>query len=163
MRFADIGLSDELLSAVTAAGYDVPTPIQEQAIPSVLMMRDIIGIAQTGTGKTASFVLPMIDILAQGRARARMPRSLILEPTRELAAQVAENFEKYGVNHKLSMALLIGGVQMGDQVKALEKGVDVLIATPGRLMDLFERGKILLNGCELLRSEERRVGKECCR
>jgi superfamily II DNA/RNA helicase len=154
MRFADIGLSDELLSAVTAAGYDVPTPIQAQAIPSVLMMRDIIGIAQTGTGKTASFVLPMIDILAHGRARARMPRSLILEPTRELAAQVAENFEKYGVNHKLSMALLIGGVQMGDQVKALEKGVDVLIATPGRLMDLFERGKILLNGCELLVIDE---------
>jgi superfamily II DNA/RNA helicase len=154
MRFADIGLSDELLSAVTSAGYDVPTPIQAQAIPSVLMMRDIIGIAQTGTGKTASFVLPMIDILAQGRARARMPRSLILEPTRELAAQVAENFEKYGVNHKLSMALLIGGVQMGDQVKALEKGVDVLIATPGRLMDLFERGKILLNGCELLVIDE---------
>jgi superfamily II DNA/RNA helicase len=154
MRFADIGLSDELLSAVTAAGYDIPTPIQAQAIPSVLMMRDIIGIAQTGTGKTASFVLPMIDILAQGRARARMPRSLILEPTRELAAQVAENFVKYGVNHKLSMALLIGGVQMGDQVKALEKGVDVLIATPGRLMDLFERGKILLNGCELLVIDE---------
>jgi superfamily II DNA/RNA helicase len=154
MRFADIGLSDELLSAVTSAGYDTPTAIQAQAIPSVLMMRDIIGIAQTGTGKTASFVLPMIDILAQGRARARMPRSLILEPTRELAAQVAENFEKYGVNHKLSMALLIGGVQMGDQVKALEKGVDVLIATPGRLMDLFERGKILLNGCELLVIDE---------
>ncbi len=154
MRFADIGLSDELLSAVTSAGYDIPTPIQAQAIPSVLMMRDIIGIAQTGTGKTASFVLPMIDILAHGRARARMPRSLILEPTRELAAQVAENFEKYGVNHKLSMALLIGGVQMGDQVKALEKGVDVLIATPGRLMDLFERGKILLNGCELLVIDE---------
>ena len=154
MRFADIGLSDELLRAVTEAGYDVPTPIQEQAIPSVLMMRDIIGIAQTGTGKTASFVLPMIDILAGSRARARMPRSLILEPTRELAAQVAENFEKYGKYHKLSMALLIGGVQMGDQVKALEKGVDVLIATPGRLMDLFERGKILLNGCELLVIDE---------
>jgi superfamily II DNA/RNA helicase len=154
MSFADLGLSDELLSAVSAAGYDTPTPIQAQAIPSVLMMRDLIGIAQTGTGKTASFVLPMIDILAQGRARARMPRSLILEPTRELAAQVAENFEKYGVNHKLSMALLIGGVQMGDQVKALEKGVDVLIATPGRLMDLFERGKILLNGCELLVIDE---------
>jgi superfamily II DNA/RNA helicase len=154
MLFADIGLSDELLSAVTAAGYDTPTPIQAQAIPSVLMMRDLIGIAQTGTGKTASFVLPMIDILAHGRARARMPRSLILEPTRELAAQVAENFEKYGVNHKLSMALLIGGVSMGDQVKALEKGVDVLIATPGRLMDLFERGNILLNGCELLVIDE---------
>jgi superfamily II DNA/RNA helicase len=154
MRFADIGLSDELLRAVTEAGYDIPTPIQAQAIPSVLMMRDIIGIAQTGTGKTASFVLPMIDILAHGRARARMPRSLILEPTRELAAQVAENFEKYGKYHKLSMALLIGGVQMGDQVKALEKGVDVLIATPGRLMDLFERGKILLNGCELLVIDE---------
>ncbi len=114
----------------------------------------MIGIAQTGTGKTASFVLPMIDILAEGRSRARMPRSLILEPTRELAAQVAENFEKYGKYHKLSMALLIGGVQMGDQVKALEKGVDVLIATPGRLMDLFGRGKIMLNDCNLLVIDE---------
>jgi superfamily II DNA/RNA helicase len=154
MRFADIGLSEELLRAVTDAGYEEATPIQAQAIPSVLMMRDIIGIAQTGTGKTASFVLPMIDILAQGRARARMPRSLILEPTRELAAQVAENFIKYGKYHKLSMALLIGGVSMGDQVKALEKGVDVLIATPGRLMDLFGRGNILLNGCDLLVIDE---------
>jgi len=154
MLFADIGLSDELLRAVTEAGYTEPTPIQEQAIPPVLMMKDIIGIAQTGTGKTASFVLPMIDILAQGRARARMPRSLILEPTRELAAQVAENFEKYGKYHKLSMALLIGGVSMGDQVKALEKGVDVLIATPGRLMDLFGRGRILLNGCDMLVIDE---------
>lgn len=154
MSFADLGLSDELLKTVEAAGYSEPTPIQRQAIPSVLMMRDLIGIAQTGTGKTASFVLPMIDILAEGRSRARMPRSLILEPTRELAAQVAENFEKYGKNHKLSMALLIGGVQMGDQVKALEKGVDVLIATPGRLMDLFERGKIMLNGCNLLVIDE---------
>lgn len=154
MTFADLGLSDELLKAVTESGYGTPTPIQAQAIPSVLMMRDIIGIAQTGTGKTASFVLPMIDILAHGRARALMPRSLILEPTRELAAQVAENFEKYGKYHKLSMALLIGGVQMGDQIKALEKGVDVLIATPGRLMDLFERGKILLNGCNMLVIDE---------
>ncbi|MDE0933038.1 MAG: DEAD/DEAH box helicase [Novosphingopyxis baekryungensis] len=154
MNFADLGLSDELLKAVNEAGYTEPTPIQANAIPSVLMMRDIIGVAQTGTGKTASFVLPMIDILAQGRSRARMPRSLILEPTRELAAQVAENFEQYGRNHKLNMALLIGGVSMGDQLKALEKGVDVLIATPGRLMDLFERGKILLNGCELLVIDE---------
>ncbi len=154
MTFADLGLSDELLRAVTEAGYDEPTPIQRQAIPSVLMGRDLIGIAQTGTGKTAGFVLPMIDILAQGRSRARMPRSLILEPTRELAAQVSENFEKYGKYQKLSMALLIGGVQMGDQIKALEKGVDVLIATPGRLMDLFGRGKIMLNGCELLVIDE---------
>jgi superfamily II DNA/RNA helicase len=154
MKFADIGLSDELLQSVISAGYDTPTPIQAQAIPSVLMMRDIIGIAQTGTGKTASFVLPMIDILAHGRRRALMPRSLILEPTRELAAQVAENFEKYGKNHDLKMALLIGGVQMGDQVKALSEGVDVLIATPGRLMDLFERGKILLTGCNLLVIDE---------
>jgi superfamily II DNA/RNA helicase len=154
MNFADLGLSDELLRAVTESGYDTPTPVQEQAIPSVLMMRDLIAIAQTGTGKTASFVLPMIDILAEGRSRARMPRSLILEPTRELAAQVAENFEKYGKYHKLSMALLIGGVQMGDQVKALERGVDVLIATPGRLMDLFERGKILLTGCSMLVIDE---------
>ena len=154
MTFADLGLSDELLRAVTESGYSDPTPIQREAIPSVLMMRDLIGIAQTGTGKTASFVLPMIDILAEGRSRARMPRSLILEPTRELAAQVAENFEKYGKYHKLSMALLIGGVQMGDQIKALEKGVDVLIATPGRLMDLFGRGKIMLNGCSLLVIDE---------
>ncbi len=154
MTFADLGLSDQLLRAVNESGYTEPTAIQAQAIPSVLMMRDLIGIAQTGTGKTASFVLPMIDILAEGRSRARMPRSLILEPTRELAAQVAENFEKYGKYHKLSMALLIGGVQMGDQVKALEKGVDVLIATPGRLMDLFGRGKIMLNDCTLLVIDE---------
>ena len=154
MSFADLGLSDELLRAVTDSGYDVPTPIQKGAIPSVLMGKDLIGIAQTGTGKTAAFVLPMIDILQHGRTRARMPRSLILEPTRELAAQVAENFEKYGKYQKLSMALLIGGVQMGDQVKALEKGVDVLIATPGRLMDLFGRGKIMLNDCNLLVIDE---------
>lgn len=154
MSFADLGLSDELLRAVAESGYDEPTPIQRQAIPSVLMGRDIIGIAQTGTGKTAGFVLPMIDILSQGRSRARMPRSLILEPTRELAAQVAENFEKYGKHHKLSMALLIGGVSMGDQVKALQKGVDVLIATPGRLMDLFDRGNILLTACHLLVIDE---------
>jgi superfamily II DNA/RNA helicase len=154
MTFADLGLSDELLRAVTEAGYDEPTPIQRQAIPSVLMMRDIIGIAQTGTGKTAAFVLPMIDILGEGRSRARMPRSLILEPTRELAMQVSENFEKYGKYHKLNMALLIGGTNMADQIKKLEKGVDVLIATPGRLMDLFGRGKIMLNGCSLLVIDE---------
>ena len=154
MTFADLGLSDELLRAVSDSGYDEPTPIQRAAIPSVLMGKDLIGIAQTGTGKTAGFVLPMIDILHEGRSRARMPRSMILEPTRELAMQVAENFEKYGKYHPLSMALLIGGVQMGDQVKALEKGVDVLIATPGRLMDLFGRGKILLTGCELLVIDE---------
>ena len=154
MNFADLGLSDELQQSVVSAGYSEPTPIQAQAIPAVLMMRDLIGIAQTGTGKTAGFVLPMIDILAHGRRRALMPRSLILEPTRELAAQVAENFEKYGKNHDLKMALLIGGVQMGDQIKALQDGVDVLIATPGRLMDLFERGKILLTGCNLLVIDE---------
>src|SRR5690349_18821711 len=154
MTFADLGLSDQLLRAIGDSGYDEPTPIQRGAIPSVLMGKDLVGIAQTGTGKTAAFVLPMIDILGHGRSRARMPRSLILEPTRELAQQVSENFEKYGKYHKLSMALLIGGVQMGDQVKALEKGVDVLIATPGRLMDLFQRGKILLTGCELLVIDE---------
>ncbi|AWW75064.1 DEAD/DEAH box helicase [Erythrobacter sp. KY5] len=154
MTFADLGLSPELLKAVEDAGYTEPTAIQAEAIPAVLMMKDIIGIAQTGTGKTASFVLPMIDVMAAGRRRALMPRSLILEPTRELAAQVAENFEKYGANHDLKMALLIGGVQMGDQLKTLDEGVDVLIATPGRLMDLFERGKILLNGCELLVIDE---------
>src|SRR3982750_4768778 len=150
MSFADLGLSPELLRAVADSGYGEPTPIQSAAIPSVLMGKDLVGIAQTGTGKTAGFVLPMIDILHHGRSRARMPRSLILEPTRELAQQVSENFEKYGKYHPLSMALLIGGVQ----IKALEKGVDVLIATPGRLMDLFQRGKILLTGCELLVIDE---------
>src|SRR3546814_10825741 len=150
MSFADLGLSDELLRAVEDSGYTEPTPVQRQAIPSVLMNKDLIAIAQTGTGKTASFVLPMIDILSHGRARARMPRSLIMEPTRELAAQVAENFEKYGKNRKLSMALLTGGVGFGDQDKALENGVDVLIATPGRLMDQFGRGKILLSGVDIL-------------
>jgi superfamily II DNA/RNA helicase len=154
MSFEELGLSGDLLRAVADSGYNDPTPIQRQAIPPVLMGRDIIGVAQTGTGKTASFVLPMIDILAEGRSRARMPRSLILEPTRELAQQVSENFDKYGKYHKLSMALLIGGVSMGDQLAALEKGVDVLIATPGRLMDLFGRGKIMLNQCSLLVIDE---------
>ncbi len=154
MSFEALGLSDELLRAVEDSGYTTPSPIQASAIPSVLMGRDIIGVAQTGTGKTASFVLPMIDILSEGRSRARMPRSLILEPTRELAQQVSENFVKYGKYHKLNMALLIGGVAMGDQLSALEKGVDVLIATPGRLMDLFGRGKIMLNACGLLVIDE---------
>ena len=154
MSFEALGLSPELLRAVEDSGYTTPSPIQASAIPSVLMGRDIIGVAQTGTGKTASFVLPMIDILSEGRSRARMPRSLILEPTRELAQQVSENFVKYGKYHKLNMALLIGGVAMGDQLSALEKGVDVLIATPGRLMDLFGRGKIMLNACGLLVIDE---------
>jgi superfamily II DNA/RNA helicase len=154
MSFSDLGLSDELLQAVTDAGYSTPTPIQEQAIPVVLMGRDILGCAQTGTGKTASFTLPMIDILAQGRAKARMPRTLILEPTRELAAQVAENFEVYGKYHKLSMALLIGGTSMADQIKVIDRGPDVLIATPGRLMDLFDRGQLLLNDVRILVIDE---------
>jgi superfamily II DNA/RNA helicase len=154
LSFHALGLSDELLAAVEDSGYTEPTAIQRQAIPLVLMGRDIIGVAQTGTGKTASFVLPMIDILAHGRGRARMPRSLIIAPTRELADQVAQNFLKYGKNHNLSMALLIGGVGFGDQDKALEKGVDVLIATPGRLLDQFERGKILLSGVDILVIDE---------
>ncbi len=154
MSFADLGLSPETLQAVAEAGYTKPTPIQEQAIPYVLMGRDVLGIAQTGTGKTASFTLPMIDILAAGRAKARMPRSVILCPTRELAAQVAENFEKYGKYQKLSMALLIGGESMNDQIAALDRGVDVLIATPGRLMDMFERGRILLNDVKVLVIDE---------
>ena len=154
MSFEELGLSAPVLQAVTEKGYTTPTPIQEKAIPIVLMGRDILGCAQTGTGKTASFVLPMIDILAEGRAKARMPRSLILEPTRELAAQVAENFEIYGKNNKLSMALLIGGVNFADQERALEKGADVLIATPGRLLDHFERGGILLNDVKILVIDE---------
>ncbi len=152
--FADLGLSDELLRAVTESGYIHPTPIQEQAIPYVLMNRDVLGCAQTGTGKTASFVLPMLDILTGSRAKARMPRSLILEPTRELALQVAENFEKYGKYLKLNHALLIGGESMNDQRDVLEKGVDVLIATPGRLLDLFDRGRILMADCKLLVIDE---------
>jgi superfamily II DNA/RNA helicase len=154
MGFDLLGLSEPTMKAVREAGYTEPTPIQAQAIPQVLMGRDVLGIAQTGTGKTASFTLPMIDILAEGRARARMPRSLILEPTRELAAQVAENFEKYGKEHKLTMALLIGGVNFADQEKLLDRGVDVLIATPGRLLDHFERGKLLLTGIDILVIDE---------
>jgi superfamily II DNA/RNA helicase len=154
MHFKDLGLSDELLRAIADAGYETPTPIQEQAIPYVLMNRDMLGCAQTGTGKTASFVLPMLDILSAGRARARMPRSLILEPTRELAAQVAENFKTYGKYQKLSMALLIGGVSFDDQERALDRGVDVLIATPGRLLDHFERGKVLLSDVKILVIDE---------
>lgn len=142
--FADLGLSDDILKAIQDVGYTTPTPIQEQAIPYVLQGRDLLGCAQTGTGKTAGFVLPMLEILGAGRARARMPRSLILEPTRELAAQVAENFEKYGKFHKLSMALLIGGETMVEQIRVLDSSVDVLIATPGRMMDLFDRGRIML-------------------
>ena len=142
------------MNAVTQLGYEQPTPIQSASIPSVLMGRDILGSAQTGTGKTASFTLPMIDILAAGRAKARMPRSLILAPTRELAAQVAESFEKFSVNHKMSMALLIGGVSFSDQDAALSKGVDVLIATPGRLLDHFERGKVLLQDVKILVIDE---------
>ena len=154
MNFSDLGLSPELLQAVEDAGYTAPTPIQEQAIPYVQMGRDVLGCAQTGTGKTASFTLPMIDILAAGRARARMPRSLIIEPTRELAAQVAEAFEVYGKHHKLEKALLIGGESFTDQERKLDRGVDVLIATPGRLIDLFERGKILLSDVKILVIDE---------
>jgi superfamily II DNA/RNA helicase len=154
MSFADLGLSPEVLKAVADAGYTVPTPIQEQAIPYVLTGRDVLGCAQTGTGKTAGFTLPMIDILAAGRARARMPRSLILEPTRELAAQVSNAFETYGKHHKLSMALLIGGESFNDQERKLDRGVDVLIATPGRMLDLFERGKILLSDVKILVIDE---------
>jgi superfamily II DNA/RNA helicase len=154
MKFEDLGLSPDLLSAITDAGYTEPTPIQAQAIPHLLMGRDVLGIAQTGTGKTAGFTLPMIEILAAGRARARMPRSLILEPTRELAAQVADNFAVYGKNHKLSMALLIGGVSFVEQNEKLDRGVDVLIATPGRLIDQFERGRILLADIKILVVDE---------
>ncbi len=154
MSFSDLGLSDKVLAAVTSAGYVKPTPIQEQAIPHVLARRDVLGIAQTGTGKTAAFVLPMLTKLEHGRARARMPRTLILEPTRELAAQVEESFEKYGVNHKLNVALLIGGVSYDDQDSKLVRGVDVLIATPGRLLDHCERGRLLMSGVELLVIDE---------
>ena len=154
MSFSNLGLSDKVLAAVAATGYTTPTPIQEQAIPHVLARRDVLGIAQTGTGKTAAFVLPMLTMLEKGRARARMPRTLILEPTRELAAQVKEQFDKYGVGQKLNVALLIGGVSFGDQDTKLTRGVDVLIATPGRLLDHTERGGLLLTGVELLVIDE---------
>ncbi|WP_349676376.1 DEAD/DEAH box helicase [Thalassospira sp. UBA1131] len=154
MNFADLGLSEDILKAVADAGYDTPTPIQAQAIPSVLMARDILGCAQTGTGKTASFTLPMLDILHHGRARMRMPRSIILEPTRELATQVAANFDTYGKYISLSKALIIGGESAAEQSKVLEKGADVIIATPGRLIDTFERGKLLLSDCKLLVIDE---------
>ena len=152
--FADLGLSEPILRAVAESGYLYPTPIQEQAIPIVLMGRDVLGVAQTGTGKTAGFTLPMLDILAGSRAKARMPRSLILEPTRELALQVAEQFVKYGKHLNLNHALLIGGESMNDQRDVLEKGVDVLIATPGRLLDLFDRGRVLLADCKVLVIDE---------
>ncbi len=155
MEFKDLGLSEGVLKAIEEAGYKNPTPIQEQAIPVIQMCRDVLGLAQTGTGKTAAFTIPMIDTLAGGRAKARMPRSLILSPTRELAAQISENFVKYGKYHSsLTMALIVGGTSMDEQVRKLERGVDVLIATPGRLLDLFERGKILLADIKILVIDE---------
>jgi superfamily II DNA/RNA helicase len=154
MKFNELGLSEKVLKAVEASGYDTPTPIQEQAIPHALQRRDVLGIAQTGTGKTAAFTLPMLSMLERGRARARMPRTLILEPTRELAAQVEEAFGRYGVNHKLNLALLIGGVSFGDQEAKIARGADVVIATPGRLLDFTERGGLLLNAIEILVIDE---------
>ncbi len=154
MTFEKLGLSEKVLTAVTQAGYEIPTPIQAQAIPVALKGRDVLGIAQTGTGKTASFVLPMLTLLERGRARARMPRSLILEPTRELAAQVVTEFETLGAEHKLTVALLIGGVSFDEQVRKLDRGADVLIATPGRLLDHFQRGKLLLTGVEIFVIDE---------
>lgn len=154
MTFEELGLGAKVTSAVTQAGYTTPTPIQAEAIPHVLAKRDVLGIAQTGTGKTAAFTLPMLSILENGRARARMPRTLILEPTRELAMQVEEKFKEYGANQKLSVALLIGGVSFNEQDLKITRGVDVLIATPGRLLDHFERGKLLLTGIEVLVIDE---------
>ncbi|WP_396593149.1 DEAD/DEAH box helicase [Brevundimonas sp. R86498] len=153
-EFSKLGLSPTTLQAVADTGYTTATPIQAQAIPVALAGRDVLGIAQTGTGKTAAFTLPLVELLSKGRARARMPRALVLAPTRELADQVAMSFEKYAKGTKLSWVLLIGGVSMGEQVAALNKGVDVLIATPGRLLDLFERGKMMLNGVELMVVDE---------
>ena len=153
-KFTDLNLSPKVMKAIADVGYDTPTPIQAEAIPYALEGRDVLGIAQTGTGKTAGFTLPMIHKLARGRARARMPRSLVLAPTRELAAQVAENFEQYAKYVKLDMALLIGGVSFKDQDKLIDRGVDVLIATPGRLLDHFERGKLLLTGIEIMVVDE---------
>jgi superfamily II DNA/RNA helicase len=152
--FSSLGLSAETLKSIAATGYTTPTPIQEQAIPVALAGCDVLGIAQTGTGKTAAFTLPMIERLAAGRSRARMPRSLVLAPTRELADQVAAAFDKYATGQKLTWALLIGGVSFEEQVKKLDRGVDVLIATPGRLLDHFERGKLLLTGVQIMVVDE---------
>src|SRR5271169_4018670 len=154
MTFTELGLSEKVLKAVAATGYTEATPIQDQAIPVALAGRDILGIAQTGTGKTAAFTLPMIDRLVAGRSKARMPRSLVIEPTRELADQVAASFERYSKGQKLSWALLIGGVSFGDQDMKLDRGVDVLIATPGLLLDHFERGKLLLSGVQIMVVDE---------
>ena len=153
-KFSDLNLNPKVLKAVVEAGYETPTPIQAGAIPPALEGRDVLGIAQTGTGKTAGFVLPMITLLARGRARARMPRSLVLCPTRELAAQVAENFDTYTKYLKLTKALLIGGVSFKEQDLLIDRGVDVLIATPGRLLDHFERGKLLLTGVQIMVVDE---------
>lgn len=153
-NFSELGLSPSLLKAINDVGYTTPTPIQAAAIPHALARKDVVGLAQTGTGKTASFTLPMIELLSNGRAKMRMPRSLVLTPTRELAAQIAENFDKYGVYSKLTKALLVGGESMQEQIRVLEKGVDVLIATPGRLMDLFERGQILMTDIKILVIDE---------
>ncbi len=154
MGFSELGLGPQVLRAIEDAGYTKPTPIQQQAIPYALMGRDVLGCAQTGTGKTASFTWPMIETLSTGRARARMPRSLILTPTRELASQIADHFEVYGKYHKLTQALLIGGVSMDEQTRKLDRGVDVLIATPGRLLDHFERGRVLLSDIKVLVIDE---------
>ena len=154
MEFKELGLSEPVLRAIEESGYKNPTPIQEQAIPIIQMCRDVLGLAQTGTGKTGAFTMPMIDILAGGRAKARMPRSLILSPTRELAMQTADNFDKYGKYHPLTKALIVGGTSMDEQINLLDRGVDVLIATPGRLLDLFGRGKILLADIKILVIDE---------
>jgi len=153
-KFTDLNLDKKVLKAIADAGYEEPTPIQAGAIPPALEGRDVLGIAQTGTGKTASFTLPMITLLGRGRARARMPRSLVLCPTRELAAQVAENFDTYTKYHKLTKALLIGGVSFKEQDQLIDKGVDVLIATPGRLLDHFERGKLILSDVKIMVVDE---------
>ena len=153
-KFSDLNLNPKVLKAIAEAGYETPTPIQAGAIPSALEGKDVLGIAQTGTGKTASFTLPMLSLLARGRARARMPRSLVLCPTRELAAQVAENFDTYSKHLKLTRALLIGGVSFKEQEAIIDKGVDVLIATPGRLLDHFERGKLILSDVKVMVVDE---------
>ena len=154
MSFSELGLSPKTLEAVTSAGYTTPTAIQAQAIPHALQRKDVLGLAQTGSGKTAAFVLPMLSMLEKGRARARMPRTLILEPTRELAAQVEESFATLGKNHKLTVALLIGGVAFDPQALKIDRGADVVIATPGRLLDHFERGRLLMTGIEMLVIDE---------
>ena len=156
MTFKDLKLIGPLLEAVAKQGYSAPTPIQEQAIPHILQGKDLVGIAQTGTGKTAAFVLPLLQLMSQSPKRVipKSPRTLVLAPTRELAAQIDESFGTYGSFMRFRHTVVFGGVSQGAQVRAMSKGVDVLVATPGRLLDLMNQGHVSLKHLEFLVLDE---------